>query len=253
MNILIVEDENLAARRIRKMAEELDVKINVTGMTDSIQSTVEWLKNNAAPDLILMDIELADGQCFEIFNQIKVSSPIIFTTAYDEHALKAFKLNSIDYLLKPVNAEDLEVAYKKLLGMRQTSQAAVDLTPLVDALRNSGNRAFKERFLIRHGQKLVPVETSSIAYFYTEDKISFIKTFQDQRYMVDHSLDELEKLLDPKSFFRANRQFIICPGALDGIHNHFNGKLKVVLKPSVGEEVFVSRERAGDFKAWLGE
>ena len=253
MNILIVEDENLAARRIRKMAEELDKNIVIAGMTDSIETTVSWLKNNPAPDLILMDIELADGQCFEIFNQVKINSPIIFTTAYDEHALKAFKLNSIDYLLKPVNADDLKAAYNKLLMVRQPAAPSFDLSALATALKNNSGKVYKDRFLIKHGQKLVPIETDSIAYFYTEDKISFIKTFQDQRYMVDHSLDELEKLLDPKGFFRANRQFIICPAALDGIHHHFNGKLKVVLKPSTPDEVFVSRERAGEFKVWLGE
>ena len=253
MNLLIVEDENLAARRIRKMAEELDPRVNVAGMTDCIESTVEWLQNNEAPDLILMDIELADGQCFEIFNQVKVTSPIIFTTAYDEHAIRAFKLNSIDYLLKPVNAEDLRSAYEKFISLHKPAPVNYDLTSLVNALRNDNQSTFKQRFLIKHGQKLIPVETGSIAYFYTEDKVSFLKTFQDQRYMVDHSLDELEKMLDPRSFFRANRQFIICPRALDGIHHHFNGKLKVMLKPSTGEEVFVSRERAGDFKTWLGE
>lgn len=252
MNILIVEDENLAARKIRKMTEELDSSVVIAGMTDSIEATVAWLKENPSPDLILMDIELADGQCFEIFNRVKVNSPLIFTTAYDEHALRAFKLNSIDYLLKPVNADDLKAAYGKFKTLRQPG-GSFDFSPLIEALNTKSGRSYKERFLIRHGQKLVPVETSSIAYFYTEDKISFLKTFQDQRYMVDHSLDELEKLLDPVNFFRANRQFIICPSALDGIHHHFNGKLKVVLKPAVGEEVFVSRERAGDFKAWLGE
>jgi two-component system LytT family response regulator len=253
MNLLIVEDENLAARKIRKMAEELDPQINIAGMTDCIESTVDWLRKNDAPDLILMDIELADGQCFEIFNQVKVTSPIIFTTAYDEHAIRAFKHNSIDYLLKPVNAEDLRIAYEKFVSLRQTTPASFDLTSLVNALRNDNQGGFKKRFLIKHGQKLVPIETGAIAYFYTEDKVSFLKTFQDQRYMVDHSLDELEKMLDPKSFFRANRQFIICPASLDGIHHHFNGKLKVVLKPNTGDEVFVSRERAGDFKIWLGE
>lgn len=252
MKILIVEDENLAAKRIRKMAEELAPDIEILGVTDSILSTVSWLKENAAPDLIFMDIELADGQCFEIFNQVQVKSLIIFTTAYDEHALKAFKLNSIDYLLKPVNADDLKAAYEKFLSIRQPETPPFNLAPLLTALMGTSTN-YKQRFLIKQGQKLVPVETNSIAYFYTEDKISFLKTFQDQRYMVDHSLDELEKMLNPDLFFRANRQFIICPAALDSIHHHFNGKLKIVLKPSTSDEVFVSRERAGEFKSWLGE
>jgi two-component system LytT family response regulator len=254
MKVLIIEDELLAAKRIRQMVEELDPSIQIAGTTDSISASVKWLQENAAPDLILMDIELADGQSFEIFNQTEVKSTIIFTTAYDEYAIRAFKVNSIDYLLKPIDAGELKAAFDKY---RQNQEAVklpqLDLSEIMKALGEKRATGFKQRFLVKQGQKLIPVDTREIAYFYTEDKISFIKTFAEQRYMVDHSLDELEGMLDPVQFFRANRQFILTTSSLDGIHHHFNGKLKVNLRPAAGTELFVSRERAGDFKKWLGE
>lgn len=257
MKLLIIEDETLAAKRIRKMVEELYEKIEIVGITDSIESSVNFLKMNEHPDLILMDIELADGQSFEIFNQVDVKSTIIFTTAYDEYAIRAFKVNSIDYLLKPITQEDLKRGIEKykqwVTTHHSTSAAKIDLDSIVLALREKHVQAYKRRFLVKQGQKYIPLEIQEIAYFYTEDKVSFIRTFTDLRFVVDHSLDELEQLLDPVSFFRANRQFIVSPQSLNGIHNHFNGKLKINLKPIVSEEVYVSRERAADFKVWLGE
>lgn len=254
MQVLIVEDEQLAARRIQKMVEELDPAIHIVGVTDSIASSVHWLLENAAPDLILMDIELADGQSFEIFNRTEVKSSIIFTTAYDEYAIRAFKVNSVDYLLKPIDAEELKAAFEKF--KKRESQTGINFPHLESLVRSLGEKTsieFKQRFLVKQGSKLIPLDISEIAYFYTEDKVSFIKTYAGQRYVVDHSLDDLEGLLSPKSFFRANRQFIVSPQSLDGIHHHFNGKLKVNLRPATGTELFVSRERAADFKKWLGE
>jgi two-component system response regulator LytT len=256
MKVLIIEDEVLAAKRLKKMVLELDASIEVVGTTESIESSVQWLNMNEHPDLILMDIELADGQSFEIFNLVNVKSTVIFTTAYDEFAIRAFKVNSIDYLLKPISSDDLKAGIDKFKSLRlQNSQPAskFNLDSIVNALNKQQGIACKRRFLVKQGQKFIPLETSEIAYFYTEDKVSFIRTFMDQRFVVDHSLDELEQLLDPNHFFRANRQFIVSPKSLDGIHNHFNGKLKINLKPSLSDEVFVSRERAADFKNWLGE
>lgn len=257
MKILIIEDEALAAKKLRKMVEENEPGAVVVGMTDSIESSVEWLKTEEQPDVILMDIELADGQSFEIFNRVDVKSTIIFTTAYDEYALRAFKVNSIDYLLKPVTVEDLQGAFQKLktrLGVSEVNNTAkIDIDTIVQAIKNKSAQSYKKRFLVKQGQRLISVDISEIAFFYTEDKVSFIRSFSDQRYMVDHSLDELEELLDPEHFFRANRQFIVTVKSLDGIHHHFNGKLKINLKPVAGEDVYVSRERASDFKNWLGE
>lgn len=257
MRILIVEDETLAAKRIRKMVEEQEPDAEIVGITDSIESTVNFLNSQVQPDVILMDIELADGQSFEIFNRTEVKSTIIFTTAYDEYALRAFKVNSVDYLLKPVAADDLERAFSKLKNRNFETESSpgikLDMETIVSALRSKEKNVFKKRFLVKQGQRLIPVDVAEIAFFYTEDKVSFIRSFNDQRYMVDFSLDELEELLDPEHFFRANRQFIISPKSLDGIHHHFNGKLKINLRPVAGDEVFVSRERAADFKKWLGE
>lgn len=257
MRILIVEDETLAAKRIRKMVEEQEPSSEIVGMTDSIEATVDWLNSHPHPDVILMDIELADGQSFEIFNRTEVKSTIIFTTAYDEFALRAFKVNSIDYLLKPIAADDLQRAFDKLkqrlVAASPADAVKLDMDSIVSALRSREKNMYKKRFLVKQGQRLIPVDISEIAFFYTEDKVSFIRSLNDQRYMVDYSLDELEELLDPEFFFRANRQFIISPRSLDGIHNHFNGKLKINLRPAAGDDVFVSRERAADFKKWLGE
>ncbi|MBL7924126.1 MAG: response regulator transcription factor [Bacteroidia bacterium] len=256
MRVLIIEDENLAAKRIRKMVEEQEPDFTIEAITDSIESSVNWLNQHPHPDLILMDIELADGQSFEIFNQVELKSTIIFTTAYDEFAIRAFKVNSIDYLLKPIDPDELKRSFEKfkmLQGEAPLAPQKIDLDSIVMALREKQVPAYKQRFLVKQGQRLIPIDISEIAFFYTEDKVSFIKTYTDQRYMVDHSLDELEELLDPLEFFRANRQFIVSPKSLDGIHHHFNGKLKINLRPLAGEEVYVSRERAADFKQWLGE
>ncbi len=256
MKVLIVEDENLAATRIRKMVEEHEPSFIIEGITDSIASSVKWLEEHPHPDLILMDIELADGQSFEIFNRVPVKSTIIFTTAYDEYAIRAFKVNSIDYLLKPIDPEELKRSFEKfklLNAEKKSNIPGIDVEALVHALQEKGTAVYKQRFLVRQGQRLIPIDISDIAFFYTEDKISFLRTFNDQRFIVDHSLDELEELVNPADFFRANRQFIVSPRSLEGIHHHFNGKLKINLKPLVADEVYVSRERAADFKKWLGE
>lgn len=254
MRVLIIEDENLAAKRIMKMTMEQEPDFVIEGVMDSIESSVKWLKNNPQPDLILMDIELADGQSFEIFNQVDVTSTIIFTTAYDEFAIRAFKVNSIDYLLKPIDPDELRKSFDKFKELHKSKAVVskIDLDSIVTALREK-QQVYKQRFLVKQGQRLIPIDMSEIAFFYTEDKVSFIKTFTAQRYIVDHSLDELELLLDPVIFFRANRQYIIHSKCLDGIHHHFNGKLKINLKPGNGDDVFVSREKAADFKKWLGE
>lgn len=254
MRVLIIEDESLAAKRIMKMVNEQEPDFVIEGVMDSIESSVAWLNANPHPDLILMDIELADGQSFEIFNQVDVTSTIIFTTAYDEFAIRAFKVNSIDYLLKPIDADELKRSFDKFKEIHKSSITSpkLDLDMIVTALRGK-QQVYKQRFLVKQGQRLIPIDMHEIAFFYTEDKVSFIKTFGEQRYIVDHSLDELELLLDPNFFFRANRQYIVSPKCLDGIHSHFNGKLKINMKPTNNDEVFVSREKAADFKKWLGE
>jgi DNA-binding LytR/AlgR family response regulator len=256
MKILIIEDENLAARKLKKLVTDIDETAEIVGMTDSIESSVEWLESNPTPDLILMDIELADGQSFEIFNRTDVKSTIIFTTAYDEYALKAFKVNSIDYLLKPVRTEELEKALNKfkILKGDGISDNRVNIDMLLKELRQSQyKQEYRDRFLVKQGQRFITVETGDIAYFFTEDRVNFIKTRNGQRYIVDYTLDELEQTLDTRQFYRANRQFIVHVKAVESVHLYFNSKLKIHLKPTTEEEVLISREKATEFKQWLGE
>jgi two-component system LytT family response regulator len=257
IKVLIIEDEAPAARRLKKLLEEINQDIVVLDEKDSVEGAVEWIQNNPAPDLFLMDVQLSDGISFDIFNKVEVPAPVIFTTAYDEYALKAFKVNSVDYLLKPVNSEELEAAINKFITA--SSQGDIN-SPLAQAAQieqvletmNIKPKAFKSRFLIKIGDKYISVPTEQIAYFYTEDKGVYLVTKDEKhRYPVDHSLDEIDKLLDPDIFFRLNRQYIACIDNIVKFHTYFNGKLKVFLDPEPGHEVVVSREKASIFKSWL--
>jgi two-component system, LytTR family, response regulator LytT len=259
MNILIIEDEAIAARRLKKMVSDFDSSNHIVGQLDSVESAVNWFENNPEPDLVLCDIELADGQSFEIFNKTTVKSPVIFTTAYDEYAIKAFKVNSVDYLLKPIKEEDLKISIDKFKQMRKAfasnDNASLNIQSLIDELNTQKQATFnyRERFLIKQGQRYITVNTEDTAYFYTKGKAVFLKCRDTKEYIVDYSLDDLEKMMDPKHFFRANRQFLVELKTVDKINMWFNGKLKVQLRPDTTEEVIISREKAGDFKQWLGE
>lgn len=199
---------------------------------------------------------MADGQSFDIFNRTEVHSTIIFTTAYDEYALKAFKVNSIDYLLKPVRQEDLTKALDKFKALQSTNanaESRINIEKLLTELRQTHTpKNYRERFLVKQGQKLITVEASDIAFMYAEDRVNFIKNKNGQKFIIDYTLDELETQLDPAIFFRLNRQFIAQVKSIESVHPYFNGKLKIHLKPAVEEEVLVSREKASDFKAWMG-
>ncbi len=263
MNFLIIEDEELTARKLGRMLTDIEPLCRIMATLPSVEASVAWLKTQPCPDVIFMDIELADGQSFEIFNQVPVACPVIFTTAYDEYAIKAFKVNSIDYLLKPVKEDDLRQALSKLHQLKKI------LTSQPDALQSSLARlleqltpttpapaytaAPRDRFMIKQGQRLFSVGIEEIAYFFTRNKISFIKTFDEREWMVDYTLDELDKMVDHRRFFRLNRQIIAQLRAIDKVHLYFNNKLKLQLRPSFEDEVIVSREKAGDFKVWLGE
>ncbi|WP_420149696.1 LytR/AlgR family response regulator transcription factor [Spirosoma sp.] len=256
MNILLIEDEELAVRKLSKLLQEIDPTVQIVGSTASVRASINFLKSQPAPDLILMDIELADGQSFEIFEQTPVESPVIFTTSYDEYALKAFKVNSIDYLLKPIKRHELEASlakHKRLLD-RPNTQDRVVFDSLVQQLRQQLQPTeHRKRFLVRHLTQWMPVEVSDIAYFFSEEGVSLFRTKTNQKFSIDYTLDELESMLDPTQFFRANRQFIVDIGAVQQIHPHFNNKLKLTLKPASEHEVLVSRERATDFKKWMGK
>ena len=252
MKLLIVEDETLAVNRLRKLLVEIDPKIEVIAAVNSIVSTVDWLSKNHLPDLILMDVELADGQCFEIFKRVNVTTPVIFTTSYDQYAIEAFKVNSIDYLLKPVGIDDLRNALNKFSTLHKPSSSLGTLEQFLQHFQKM-NQSYRERFLVKTGSRYVSLETDMIAYFYFQDRVTFIKTWKDENYIVDFSMDELEQLLSPTDFFRVNRQFIVNHRSVTNIQDYFNNKLLLTLKPQASQEVVISRERAAEFKIWMGK
>lgn len=265
MNVLIVEDEKLAVRKLTKLIEETAPEFVIRGVAPSIAATVEWLADNRSngapePDIIFMDIELADGQSFEIFNRTQIRSTVIFTTSYDEYALQAFKVNSIDYLLKPVQQEDLERSIRKFYDLTRPKEPATaparhfDLDSLLKTLHlNTHAPEYRKRFLVKQGVKLLSVETTEIAYFYIEDSVSFFKNHQGQKFVVDYKMDELEEFLDPGRFFRVNRALIVTHQAVVQIQPYYNHRLALTLAPALDKETIVSRERANDFKLWMGK
>jgi two-component system, LytTR family, response regulator LytT len=258
MKILIVEDEDLAVKKLKKTLLSVDESATVVGEADSIKSTISWLESNPAPDLILMDIELADGQSFEIFNHVQVKSPVIFITSYDEYALKAFKVNSVDYLLKPVQKEDLQAALEKYREMKKLykteAEPAISIDVLVKELQQKlQTKDYRKRFLVKHGQKLVSVEVDEIAYFFSDGRLNFFKTFDNRKFVVDYTMDELNDMLDPDRFFRISRSFYISVNSVAQIHDYFGNRLILHLKPETDKEAIVSREKVTDFKTWLGK
>jgi two-component system, LytTR family, response regulator LytT len=254
MKILIVEDEELAVKKLQKTLTAVDAAAEVVGVTDSIQSSVEWLNENPAPDLILMDIELADGQSFEIFNLTEVKSPVIFTTSYDEYALKAFKVNSIDYLLKPIQKEELQAALGKFKKTQASSKTDINIDSLVKELQQKLQpKEYRKRFLVKNGQKLVSIELSDIAYFYSDGRLNFFKTADNKKFVVDYTMDELEDMLEPESYFRISRSFYVSIASIEKIDDYFGNRLILQLKPAVDKEALVSREKVTDFKKWMGK
>ena len=254
MKVLIVEDEELAAKKLRKILTSIDPGAEVVGVTDSIRGTVEWLQEHPQPDLILMDIELGDGQSFEIFNLTPVKSPVIFTTSYDEFALKAFKVNSLDYLLKPVQKEELEAALGKFRKLNNNNNNDINIDNLVRELQQKLRpREFRKRFLVKHGQKLASIEIDDIEYFYSDGRLNFFKTGDNRKYVVDYTMDELEDMLDPEKYFRISRSFYVSIRSVEKIDDYFGNRLILGLKPAVDKEVLVSREKVTEFKKWLGK
>ena len=259
MKLLIIEDEDLAVKKLQKTLTSVDSTAEVVGVTHSIHSSVEWLSTHPTPDLILMDIELADGQSFEIFDRVDVKCPVIFTTSYDEYAVKAFKVNSVDYLLKPVQKEDLEAALEKYRKLKQQFVAGSMVQPInVDMLVKELQlqlqpREFRKRFLVRHANKLVPVEISDIAYFFSDNGLNFFITRDNKRFLVDYLMDEIETMTDPGKFFRVNRSLIVTFDSIEKIEDYFGSRLILKLRPAFDKEALVSREKVTDFKKWMGK
>lgn len=254
MNVFIVEDEPLAVQKLSKLLLDVDATIRISGIADGIESAIEWLESHPEPDLILMDIELCDGQSFEIFNQFEVRSPVIFTTSYDEYAIQAFRVNSVDYLLKPIKKDDLERALQKYDRHNCEQNKVFDITKLVSELqRQNQPREHRSRFLVKQDQRLIPIESADIAYFFSDNGFTFLISRDCVKYRIDFTLDELDQQLDPKLFFRLNRQHISAIKSVTQIHNYINGNLKIDLKPPVEKDIIIPRERVSDFKKWLGK
>lgn len=250
MKILIIEDENAAARRLEKLLAEIEPEAVVLQRLDSVEASVLWLQGNPQPDLILLDIHLADGSSFEIFEHVTVTCPIIFTTAYDEFALQAFKVNAVDYLLKPIKTNELSAALDKY--KRVFKAVTQDYSALLDTLRKQTGQNYLRRMLIRFGNSIKLVDMADVAYFYTKDKITFlVSRSSGKRFPVDYPLDKLEGMLDPATFFRINRQFIINVAAIKEMHPYSKSRVKVELEPNTDLETIVSTERSAEFKKWL--
>jgi two-component system, LytTR family, response regulator len=251
MKVLIVEDEKAAVRRLKILLGEMNETIEVAGICDTVKKSVEWLRENN-PDLAFLDIQLADSVSFEIFNQVEVSFPVIFTTAYDQYALRAFEVNSIDYLLKPIRKEQLERALKKYRQLTgHAGKNVVDrqtLTEVREMIRTGG---FKERFVVRYGDHLKSIPADTIHYFISESKATFIVTFENKRYLTDHSLEEVERMVDPVCFFRINRKYIIRFEAIRDIIAWSNSRLRLHLTITDDPGMIVAREKVGIFKEWL--
>ncbi len=253
MKIAIIEDEILAANKLEKLVIQYDPQNEVIAKLDSVEASVEWLKLNTKPDLIFLDIRLSDGTSFDIIKAVDISSPVIFTTAYDEYALEAFSLYSIDYLVKPVSFEKLAAAFDKLKAMKKSlvgHSATVDLKQ-IKKLIDEQKKGYKTRFLVKLGSQLKSVATEQVSYFYSEEKLVFLRTASNERYVINQSLDELENLLDPNRFFRINRQFIVNFDAIKKVHPHFKGRLKIELTPPIEDEVYISSRRSTPFKEWM--
>ena len=252
MKILIVEDEPLAAERLETMIREYLPEAEVTGPFDSIRQTVSWLKEDGAPDLALFDIQLADGLSFEIFEQMEVACPVIFTTAFDEYALKAFKVNSIDYLLKPIDKNELFAALEKYdrLFKQHDNQGAVS-TDAIDKIYRMMTRNYRSRFLIRVGEHLRPLDAAEVLYFYSQQRATFALTREGKSYDLDFTLDQLEQELDPKLFFRVNRGALVRIDAIKDVLIYSGNRLRLKLVKEPDEPVLVSREKVAVFKRWL--
>jgi DNA-binding LytR/AlgR family response regulator len=249
MKILLIEDEAMAVQRLTKMINAIEPMAEILGDLDTIEGAVQWFQENSMPDLLFLDIHLADGSSFEIFKKINITCPIIFTTAYDEYALQAFKVNAIDYLLKPIKKAELEQSFEKFKRLQPTKN--MDYQTIIQAIQEKNPPTYQSRFLIRYGQKFKIVEVKDIAYFFIQEKIVFACTFEGKHYPMDYNLDKLEPMLSPTEFFRINRQVMARHSAIQELYAYSKSRVKVELLPRMDYEVVVSKERTSLFKDWL--
>ena len=250
MNILIIEDEKPSARRLQRMLSEIGLEVNE--ILHSVAESIEWFSANKHPDLIFLDIQLSDGLSFEIFDSINISSSVIFTTAYDEYALKAFKLNSIDYLLKPIDADELTAAVEKFKSREPLlSNIQIEFEDIKKLLSNPLEREYKQRFTTKIGQHIKVFAADDVECFYSENKGTYAHTIDGRDYLLDLTLEQLENELQPQKFFRVSRKFFINLEAIKDIISYSNSRLKIILNSYKDHDIIVARERVRDFKLWL--
>lgn len=248
MNVLIVEDEARAADKLKRMLRELLPDAFIHGAVESVKDAVDWFENNPKPDLIFLDIHLADGHSFEIFEKVEVTAPIIFTTAYDQYAIRAFKVNSIDYLLKPFGADDLQAAIEKYTS--RSGQVTNNSVRYRNIAEDLGSR-YKSRFVTRIGEQIQTIETSDIAFAYVWEKGTYLRNESGKNFPVDYSLEQLESLLNPDEFFRLNRQYLARYEAVEKMVAYGNGRIRIQLLGLPDEKIVLSRERTRTFKEWI--
>ena len=251
MKVLIIEDEAPAAKQLTKLLTKLDPSVSVIETLDSVESATAWLRVFPMPDAVFMDIQIADGLSFDIFNQVEITCPVVFTTAFDQYAIKAFRVNALDYLLKPMDEDELGVVLEKIKQQR-TPQYANDFLQNFATQFTKPIADFKSRFLIKQGTTLNFVEVKDIAFFFSEDGLTHFMTNENKKHLLEQTLDELEHQLNPKDYFRINRKIIVSIKSIKKISPHFNSRLKLELTPQYLSEIFVARERVSDFKTWLG-
>lgn len=251
MRVLIVEDEKLAADRLSTLLQTCDSSIEPVAIAPSVQKAVELLKLKPQLDLIFMDIQLADGLSFEIFEQVPVEVPVIFTTAYDTYAIRAFKVNSIDYLLKPIDEDELQSAIKKFRKLKPTAAPGLGALEQAMQLLSNGNKTYKNRFVVKVGEHLHMIPVEEVEYFYSYDKGTFLQTIAGKRYTLDYTMEQLEQLLDSNLYFRVNRGYLVSIKAVKDIIAWSNSRLKLELHHPAPTEVVVSREKVQQFKTWL--
>lgn len=251
MRTLIIEDEKPAAKRLSKLLSTHSPDCEILEMIDSVEAATKWLTHFPKPDLIFMDIQLADGLSFDIFSKVDISSPVIFTTAFDQYTLRAFKVNSVDYLLKPIDSDELKQALEKYRTYYH-KKATYDSTGLEQMLRTvMAQQTFKERFLVKSGQHFSYISVADISYFFSEDGITFAQTRSGKKHIIESTLDQLSQQLNPKDFFRVNRQLCVHIHSVGKISTWFNSRLKLELEPKNDVNMVVSRERVSAFKDWL--
>ncbi len=250
-----MEDEPYARNEMKRLLARVPGTVNVLECTDSVEETVQWLSENPPPDLIFLDIQLSDGLSFEVFNQVEVNAPVIFTTAFDEYAIRAFKVNSIDYLLKPIKQEELVQAIKKYekLSAKQGEAAGGIKLEQIEKLLDLHKPSYKSRFIAKVGDQIKHIEIKDVAYFRAEDNEVMLVTHQNNRYIIDYSLDQLTGLLRPEDFFRANRSYIVTPGAIKKISKYFNSRLHLQLIPEADDTVLISRVKVPEFMQWMDQ